>query len=178
MNRFAWPVVLLLLLGCRAEKKTANITANLNKANKVTTRSVLLFYESADSQLVPESRSIPLPENDAAALNVVVKELLKGSANSSIPRLLPEDAVVRGAYLLADGTAFIDLGGVTLVNGWNTGSHHELMAVYSVVQTAMSNFRSVRRVRILVNGQPAETLAGHIGLGRSLTPMAWLARAE
>ena len=83
---------------------------------------------------------------------------------------LPADTVVRGAFLLPDGTAFIDLGGPTLTSGWPAGSHEELMAVYSIVQTITSNFAEAKRVRILLNGAPAETLAGHIALDRSLTP--------
>jgi hypothetical protein len=66
----------------------------------------------------------------------------------------------------------VDLGGATLTQGWGTGSHEELMAVYSVVQTVMANFPEAKRVRILVNGEPAETLAGHINIQRALSPSA------
>jgi spore germination protein GerM len=99
-----------------------------------------------------------------------MRELLKGSANTAVPRLLPADTMVRGAYLLPDGTAFVDLGGPTLTQGWATGSHQELMAVYSVVQTVTANFPEAKRVRMLVNGEPAETLGGHVSLARSFSP--------
>ena len=45
------------------------------------------------------------------------------------------------------------------------------MAAYSLVQTVVSNFADAKRVRLLINGVPAETLAGHIALTRSLTPL-------
>jgi hypothetical protein len=51
------------------------------------------------------------------------------------------------------------------------GSHEELMAVYSIVSTVTTNFPEVKRVRILVNGEPAETLAGHVSLRKALVPM-------
>ncbi|MGZ8853635.1 MAG: GerMN domain-containing protein, partial [Thermoanaerobaculia bacterium] len=79
--------------------------------------------------------------------------------------------LLKGAYLLPEGTVLVDLGGPTLTNGWETGSHQELMAVYSLVQTMVANFPEARRVRILVNGAPAETLGGHVALARSLTPL-------
>ena len=133
-------------------------------------RTVSLYYESPELLLAPERRDLPLPENPAAAIDLVLRELLKGSANAAVPKLLPPDTLLRGAYLLPDGTAFVDLGGPTLSQGWTTGSHQELMAIYSVVQTVTANFPEAKRVRMLVNGEPAETLAGHVSLSRALTP--------
>ncbi|HWS70645.1 MAG TPA: GerMN domain-containing protein, partial [Thermoanaerobaculia bacterium] len=128
-------------------------------------------FESPDLLLVPETRNLALPASPAGALSVTIRELFKGSVNAAVPRPFPPDTVVRAAYLLPDGTAFVDLGGATLTQGWGTGSHEELMAVYSVVQTVTANFPEAKRVRLLVNGEPAETLAGHIDLARALSPL-------
>ena len=171
MKSFAvrcWPLAVLFLLACQRQQP---LSRNLNAENKVAMRTVSLYYESQDLLLAPEQRSLPLPENPAAAIDLVMRELLKGSANAAVPKLLPADTVVRGAYLLPDGTAFVDLGGATLSQGWATGSHQELMAIYSVVQTVTVNFPDAKRVRVLVNGEPAETLAGHVSLSRALTPV-------
>src|SRR5437763_3531154 len=161
--------VILATSACKENKPP--LTPNLAKENKVAVRTVSLYYESQDLLLAPERRDLPLPENPAGALDLVMRELVKGSANAAVPRLLPADTVVRAAYLLPEGTAFVDLGGPTLTQGWATGSHQELMAVYSVVQTVTVNFPEVKRVRVLVNGEPAETLGGHVSLARALTPM-------
>src|SRR5260370_39368566 len=161
--------VILSTSACKEKKQP--LSPNLNVANKVAMRTVTLYYESPDLLLAPERRDLPLPENPAGALDLVMRELVKGSANTAVPRLLPADTLVRGAYLLPDGTAFVDLGGPTLTQGWATGSHQELMAIYSVVQTVTANFPEAKRVRVLVNGEPAETLAGHISLSRALTPV-------
>jgi hypothetical protein len=166
------PIILaLIVVATSACKKPPQLTRNLNVENKVAMRTVLLYYESPDQLLAPEQRALPLPENPAAAMDVVLRELMKGSVNASVPRLFPADTVIRGAYLLPDGTAFVDLGGPTLSHGWTTGSHQELMAVYSVVQTVTANFSEAQKVRMLVNGEPAETLAGHISLNRSFGPV-------
>lgn len=165
-------VVLALALGAVAGcKREAPLSPNLAKENKVAVRTVTLYYEAPTLMLVSERRDVALPENRAGALAIVVRELFKGSANASVPRLFPEDTVVRGAFLLPDGTAFVDLGGPTLAQGWGAGTHQELMAVYSLVETVTANFAEVTRVRVLVEGVPAETLAGHISLAKSLTPM-------
>ncbi len=161
-------LVVIPFAGCR--KKTATVASNPDVANKVAVRNVNLFYEGPDMLLAPETRDVPVPGNAAGAIPVVMRELLKGPANSAVPRLLPPDTVLRGAFLLPDGTAIIDLGGPTLTNGWGAGSHQELMAIYSIVQTVVANFPEARRVRVLMNGSPAETLGGHVSLARSITP--------
>jgi hypothetical protein len=170
-RRWPWFIAALLLAASLACNKQPPLSRNLNVENKVAMRTVSLYYESPDLLLAPERRDLPLPENPAGAMDLVLRELLKGSANAAVPRLLPADTVIRGSYLLPDGTAFVDLGGPTLTQGWATGSHQELMAVYSVVQTVTSNFTEAKRVRVLVNGEPAETLAGHVSLSRALSPM-------
>ncbi len=168
-------VLLLLLAAFEACRQNKPLSSNLNVENKVELRTVELYYESPDMLLVPERRDVPLPENPAGAIPVVVRELLKGSANAAVPRLFPADAVVRAAYFLPDGTVIVDLGGQTLTDGWPTGSHQELMAAYSLVQTIAANFPEAKRVRILLNGAPAETLGGHVSLARALVPMPSLA---
>ncbi|MHB0970703.1 MAG: GerMN domain-containing protein [Thermoanaerobaculia bacterium] len=172
--------VLLLALsaalsGCRRERETP-ADVKLAEANKVTAHTVQLYFESPDMLLIAEPRSVGLPESSAAAMPALLRELIKGSVNPGVPKPFPADTELRGAYLLADGTAVVDLGGPTLAAGWNTGSHQEMMAAYSVVQTVIANVPEAKRVRLLVNGQPAETLAGHLTIDRPLLPMASLLR--
>jgi hypothetical protein len=170
VKRGAVLLALAALAVAGACKKTNSTAANINAANKVAVRPVRLYYESPQLMLVSETRNIALPESPAAAIPVVIRELMKGPATAGPMRLFPADAVVRGAYLLPGGTVIVDLGGSTLTQGWGTGSHQELMAIYSLVQTVTSNFADARQVRFLINGTPAETLAGHISLAKSLAP--------
>lgn len=165
----AFALLAVCFVSCKRENSTA---ANINAQNKVAMRSVRLYFESEQMLLVPEVRNIALPESASAALPVVVRELMKGPSSPAVfNRLFPADTVVRGVFLLPQGTVIVDLGGSTLTAGWNTGSHQELMAAYSLVQTVVANFADAKRVRLLVNGVPAETLAGHIALTRSLSPL-------
>ena len=163
----------LLLAGC---KSRGGSTAAAGKpSDRVTNREIRLFYESPQQVLVGERRTVRLPEHESAAIAPLMRELMTGPKVPALGRIFPADTTVRAAYLLPDGYAIIDLGGPSLTSGFHTGSHNELMAVYSVVQTVVVNFPTVRRVKILVNGQQAETLGGHIRLDRSFqrTP-AWL----
>jgi spore germination protein GerM len=163
----------LFFTSCRKKGATSQ---EIDVANRVTQRQAVLFFEGPDSLLAPEQRQLALPEKDSAAISIVLRELLKGSANQSISPLMPPGIQLRGAYLLPEGTCVIDLGGDPLTNGWNTGTHAEIVAVYGMVQTVCENFHSVQRVRLLVNGQVAETLAGHIDIAHPLRPNGALIR--
>ncbi len=162
-------VLIVIALAAGGCKKKSVPPSSVDIENKVAVRSVQLFYESPAMTLVSEQRTVSLPENPASALPLILRELLKGPAIATMPRLLPADATLRGAYLLPEGTAIIDLGGPTLTSGWATGSHQELMAIDSIVRTATANVTEIKRVRILVNGAPAETLGGHVSLARSMS---------
>jgi spore germination protein GerM len=170
VKRFAAIALAALVVAAGACKKKENTAAILDAQNRVAVRAVRLYFETPRMLLGTERRNIPVPENPAAAIPVVVRELMKGPATAAGLRLFPADTVVRGTYLLPEGTVIVDLGGATLTQGWGTGSHEELMSLYSLVWTVTANFGEAKRVRVLVNGSPAETLAGHIGLSQSLTP--------
>lgn len=134
------------------------------------TRSVRLWFESDSHRLKAETQELSLPDSDAAALKPLMKALLE-KTDANDPRPVPDGIEVRASYLLPDGTAIVDLGGPLFLRGWNTGSDAEVMLVYSVVQTATDNLSSVKQVQILVNGHPADTLAGHVSLEHPLRPI-------
>jgi hypothetical protein len=48
------------------------------------------------------------------------------------------------------------------------GSAEELSIVSSLVDTTLQNVANTQSVRILVNGEPAESLGGHVDLTRPM----------
>jgi hypothetical protein len=159
----------LLFFACHGEESEAPAPSQPGEVVS-RPRTVTLYFESPELKLAPEQRTLSLPEDDWAAAPLILTELVHGSANSSIPSLFPPDTEVKAVYFLPGGAAVVDLGGATLAQGWNTGSHGELMAVYSVVQTMVSNFEGLEKVRVLVDGQPMATLGGHVAIDRFLRP--------
>jgi len=140
------------------------------EAVEIPPRPIRLWFEGDSNRLVPETYELALPAADGEALKPLLKALLE-KTDENDPRPVPDGIVVRASYLLPDGTAIVDLGGPLFVEGWNTGSDAEVMLVYSVVQTATDNLPSVKRVQLLVNGQPADTLAGHVSIEHPLGPI-------
>ena len=78
---------------------------------------------------------------------------------------VPEKMQLRNAFLLPEGQAVLDLA---VDAGLAFGSDEELTIVASLVDTTLQNVAETSRVRILVNGEPAETLGGHVDLTRPL----------
>jgi hypothetical protein len=83
---------------------------------------------------------------------------------SQTQRTLPADASLLQFYLLSDGTAIADFS-ETLETETPSGILNEKMAIDSIVRTLGANLSNVYRLRILIRGQDAETLAGHLDLG-------------
>ena len=48
------------------------------------------------------------------------------------------------------------------------GSMQELMTVYTIVNAVLTNLPTLQEVQILIGGQEADTLAGHVDLRRPL----------
>ena len=136
-------------------------TVELKKVN-------LFFLSEKDGLLHPEEREIvssPTPEREAAR---VVEELIKGSRQGLISPL-PAEARIRQVYLTKEGTAYVDFSR-EFSERHPSGSSAEIDTVYCLVNSLVYNFKSVKRVFILVNGDEKETLSGHIGLTKAFLP--------
>jgi hypothetical protein len=82
---------------------------------------------------------------------------------SAAQRTLPADTALLQFYLLPDGTAVADFS-EALSGALPSGILSEQMAVDSIVNTLQANISAARRLKILIRGQEAETLAGHLDL--------------
>jgi spore germination protein GerM len=129
---------------------------------------VTLFFAAADdSGLVREGREIDVCDNPADCVTEVIGELANGPLGELSPTL-PAATLVRSVRVDGD-LAVVDLGN-ELVEGLPEGSHAEMLAVYSMVDTIAVNFPRIRRVAFLVDGEPAQTLKGHLDLREPLVP--------
>jgi hypothetical protein len=132
------------------------------------TISVKLFFEAADrSGLVVEERSVPLSAELAQQSRAVVEELVHGSQSGLLPPLNPKTRVL-DVFVTARGVAYVDLSG-DVTQEHEGGSEAEMLTVYAVVNSIVENFPAIRRVQILVDDRPIETLAGHLDLSRPLS---------
>ena len=131
------------------------------------TINVKLFFQAADRPgLVMEERTVPFSGDLGTQLKAVVGELVKGSKSGLVATLPPETRVL-DVFVSPRGVAYVDLS--KEASQGTAGSHDELLSVYSIVNSLTVNFPAVKRVQILLEDRPTDTLAGHVDLSHPLS---------
>lgn len=166
-------LVLLFILGISPERiarpsGTTDAPADA-VALEAETRSVTLYFQrEEDGMFVPETRTIAASGNTAREAEAVLGELIKGSANG-LASALPPEAKVGRVFVTKDGTAYADFS-KDLVDAHPSGTEAEKATVFAIVNTLAQNFKSIKKVFILVDGEEKETLDGHVTLNRAFRP--------
>jgi len=127
----------------------------------------LYFSASEGNYLSSEKRKIIASSEPTKEAKLILEELIKGPTNSSLFPTLPSQTEVRALYIRGD-CIYVDFSS-SLKEKHPGGSTGELLTVYSIVDTLLANFPSQSRVQILIQGQPRETLAGHIDIREPLS---------
>jgi spore germination protein GerM len=131
--------------------------------------NVRLYFEAPDREgLLPEEREVAFSSDLAQQLRTVVEELARGSTTGLVATLPPGTRVLE-VFVQARGVAYVDLSSEA-ASGLPGGSKAELLTVYSVVNTIVTNFPAVSRVRLVVEDQPVASLGGHVDISRPLPP--------
>jgi len=138
-------------------------------------REIEVYFADENAMgLVPERRQAVLGGGGAADAEAIVAELIKGPQSDALLPTLPSgtrllDAYKVGDLLVLDFTHDIQ----TNHTGGSTG---ELLTVYSIVNSLAHNLDGIERVQLLVEGEEMESLAGHLGLEKPLSPnLKWSA---
>jgi hypothetical protein len=131
-----------------------------------------IFWAAGPEQLAPVTIQLPLSADPAQRAKQVLHALIAASPAAE-QRTLPPDAELLAFYVLPDGTAIADFSDA-LVSEIPSGILSEQQVVDSIVQTLENNVPTLRRLKILIHGQEADTLAGHVDLTGyfDLTPPA------
>jgi len=153
----------------------------------IAEQRVSVYFPAREGELLrAEARRIPASTDEIAVLRALASAVLDGPRSPDLLRPFPEGWTLRGAFRLRDGLVVLDLsppgaGTGAPVEGppapeaslgprWQTGSHEELEAVQALLVTLAKNIPTVTKVALVVAGEPAETLAGHLDLMHPLVP--------
>lgn len=122
------------------------------------------LYVADDQQgtLHPEEASLSLPADPVLRAQAVLRALIARYMQKDSPHVLPAGADINDVYVV-NGTAVVDLN-QAFASGHRSGVLVEELTVLSLVQTLAANLPGIAQVKILVNGQERETLAGHADL--------------
>lgn len=130
--------------------------------------AVLYFPSLAEHKLVGESREVKWAQSPSDRIRQILLALAEGS-HQGLSHSLPSSTMVRAVFLTSEGTAYVDLSS-DILSTISPGIESECLSVYSLVESISINIPSVKRVKILVQGQEVETLEGHADLTEAIVP--------
>jgi spore germination protein GerM len=128
----------------------------------------LYFPADNESGLVTETREMSWAATDPDRVRQIVLALVEGPAKTH-NRPLPPSTDIRAVFLMPDGTVYLDFSN-EILTGFAPGIQSETLTVYSIVNSLAANIPAVKRVKILLQGQEAETLDGHVDLTEFFVP--------
>jgi len=126
--------------------------------------SAQMFWISPtnSTSLSPVDIQLPLSADPAQRCRQLLAALATQAPMATM-RTLPTDTELLALYLLPDGTAIADFGD-SISTGTPSGILSEQLVVDSMTQTLAASVPQVHRLKILLQGQEADTLAGHLDL--------------
>jgi len=127
-----------------------------------------LYFASEDGlHLVPSEREVPLAEGVVAQARAILEAQLSAEAQAPLVSTIPKGAALRGIFVSDRNEVFVDLE-PAIRAAHPGGTLRELMTVYTIVNAVLTNLPKLEEVQILIGGQEADTLAGHVDLRRPL----------
>ena len=128
----------------------------------VANAQVFWLSSTQPDRLAAVTVQLPLSADQVERAKQLIGALITNPPTSA-QRTLPVGATLLSFYILPDGTAVADFSDA-LASEIPSGILSEWMAVNSIVQTLAANMPGITRLKILIHGQEAETLAGHIDI--------------
>jgi hypothetical protein len=133
-----------------------------------------MFWLSTASlnSLEPTAVALPLSADPVERSKQLINALI-ARAPAPERRTLPAEASLLAFYIQPDGTAIADFSD-EMSSKMESGILSEQLAVQSITQTLAANVAGIRQLKIMIHGQDAEALAGHLDL-YGLFPVSSLA---
>ncbi len=121
----------------------------------------LYFADNKNQYLLGEERFGLGSDDPVLFCRQIVDALIKGP-HSDLLGTIPSATEIRAVYI-DEKTAYVDFTREVAASHPG-GVRSELMTIYSIVNTLVLNVDGVDQVKILIGGQDAETLSGHIDI--------------
>ena len=122
----------------------------------------LYFADSNNRYLISEPRVIAHSDDPVDFGTLIVEALIQGP-KGRLGRTLPAQTELRALFVTQTGVGYADL--TAAVREMHPGgSQSELLSVYSIVNSLILNVPAINKVKILIDGKDAATLAGHVDI--------------
>lgn len=149
----------------RDEQAASDQAAVTPQGNGPPETITLYVANDSDGTLGKTQVNVPMPVERSERARAVLRTLLAQYLKSNSSHPVGKDSDVRQVFLMDDGSAVVDTTSA-FADSHPSGVLAEELTVASIVVTLNANDSKITRVKILVNGQERETLAGHADLKR------------
>jgi spore germination protein GerM len=135
----------------------------------VERKKVLVYFSDSEGEyLIGEKREILKRMGVKEEAKETIIELIKGPKGKLIPTLPPRTKLL-SLQINDAGVARVSFNSA-LSKDHPGGSSAEMMTIYSIVNSLALNFPQIKRVQILIDGKPIETITGHLSLRQPVPP--------
>jgi len=150
----------------RDEQTAAEQPMSVAPQTNAPPEAVALYVANdGDGTLGKMQVSVALPAERSERARAVLRTLLAQYLKAGSPHAMGPGSDIDQVFLMDDGTAIVNVNS-SFADAHPSGVLAEELTVASIVVTLNANDNKITRVKILVNGQQRETLAGHADLQR------------
>jgi len=129
---------------------------------------ILYFSDSEGEYLVGEKREISKRNEVKEEAKEAIIKLIEGPKGKLVPTLPPRTKLLT-LQISEEGLAKVNFS-LALSQDHPGGSSSEMMTIYSIVNSLSFNFPQIKKVQILIDGKPVETITGHLSLKQPVSP--------
>jgi len=160
---FILSIVILCFLLYVPSLYSAEGIPDADKKQSQSFEGFLYFIDTDGKYLkaVEQKFSADLNNNELGL--AILKALITGPALDEFGVTLPKGTKINAFFTTGDGKAFIDFDrNISTLRSYSAQT--EMLTIYSIVNSIVLNIDGVERVKILIQGENAQTLSGHINL--------------
>jgi hypothetical protein len=132
----------------------------LQKADKIDVK--LFFLKPESGEFAFEYREIICDPSMLKNIRKTLDELLIGS-KTELLSVIPEGTQLINLFLDNDNNLYLNFNDILRENH-PCGFESEYQTIFSLFNTVYSNFGNINKIEVLINGEIAETICGHINL--------------
>lgn len=136
-------------------------------------RTVTLYFADPEGPDLAAERRDLLAGGDVSTLVAATIEALAAGPLGRLAPTLPGGTRIRNVFVDREGVVYVDFSGELAAGLRGAGLSQETMLLRSLARTLGVNFRGVRRLVLLVEGEPVSALAGYFDLSRPLVLSEW-----
>ena len=147
----------------REQQRLAQLGPLAPPSTGQSSSTVLIVANDAHGTLERREVTLTLPAQPAERLREQLRALFAIYLQQDTPHHFGDGSEIKNLYLVGEDAVVLDLTG-EFADAHPSGIMAESLTVESILRTIAANNTGIKRMKILVDGQERESLAGHVNL--------------